>query len=681
MLLSVIGLAVTELAGVTHLFPGRQGTSDASKAGSDPRARARPTWNGWPADAPPPAIAPFDAAQARAHQEAWAKHLGMPVELTNSIGMKFVLIPPGKFTMGSSQKEIDFWRERTAEDPVNWVRERLPGEGPEHAVEITRPYYLGQTEVTVGQFRHFVKVTGYRTQAEQEGGAFRRFPNGEWKMDADTNWLNPGFAQTDHHPVVCVSWNEAVEFCNWLSKQEGKNYRLPTEAEWEYSCRAGSKGRWASVDNEGEPLKYARICFNSQLHTWPVAGLKKNAWGLHDMHGNVWEWCRDEYDADYYQRSPPKDPPGPTADGMRVMRGGGWECPPEVCRSAFRHADLPGARYHNFGFRVVLVVSPPASVRTESGAKDKPSSTAIAPFTDADIQRIAALPAEEQVEEVRKELLRRNPGFDGKVQHKIEDGVVTEFWIVTDQVTDIGPIRAFNALRVLQAHGTWTNEPNGLLADLTPLEGMNLAGLRHLSLENTKVRDLSPLKGVPLTSLRLSGCRQLRNLSPLKGMPLASLGLWVTQVQDLSPLKGMRLIRLDLNGAQQVRDLEPLQGMPLAYLRLDYTQVRDLTPLKGMPLISLTIAACTQVRNLTPLKDLKLSFLHCAGNSVSDLSPLKGMDLQDIRLTPKNITQGLDMLREMKSLKTIGIWHDQSWPAAEFWERYDNGEFTGGRHK
>ena len=86
---------------------------------------------------------------------------------------------------------------------------------------------------------------------------------------------------------------------------------------------------------------------------------------------------------------------------------------------------------------------------------------------------------------------------------------------------------------MLHGPGTWTNEPNGLLADLTPLEGMNLAGLTHLSLENTKVRDLSPLKGVPLTSLRLSGCRQLHNLSPLKGMPLASLGLWVTQVQDL----------------------------------------------------------------------------------------------------------------------------------------------------
>ena len=116
---------------------------------------------------------------------------------------------------------------------------------------------------------------------------------------------------------------------------------------------------------------------------------------------------------------------------------------------------------------------------------------AVAPFTDADVQRIAALPAAEQVEEVRKELIRRNPGFDGKMETKIEDGVVTEFRIVTDQVTDIAPIRVFNALRVLDCSGTWTPtaQPNGLLADLTPLEGMNLAALTHLDLSDTKVSD------------------------------------------------------------------------------------------------------------------------------------------------------------------------------------------------
>jgi hypothetical protein len=254
-----------------------------------------------------------------------------------------------------------------------------------------------------------------------------------------------------------------------------------------------------------------------------------------------------------------------------------------------------------------------------------PAPPTVAPFTNADVQRIAALPAEKQVEEVRKELIRRNPGFDGQVEPKIEDGVVTEFKVVTDRVTDIAPIRGLNALRALRFGG----QPNGPLADLTPL----------------------------------------------KGMPLTALSLWDTRVQDLSPLKGMKLVWLDLNGCQQVRDLGPLKGMPVTDLHLDYCQAGDLTPLEGMPLTSLTFPACTEIRDLTPLKDMKLRFLNCAGASVSDLSPLKGMHLEDIRLTPKNITKGLDILRDMKSLKTIGIEFNQAWPAAEFWERYDRGEF------
>ena len=261
------------------------------------------------------------AKDAKEAQEASAKQLGVPVETTNSIGMKLRLIPPGKFMMGSPKEEIDFWLKLKQD---GWYKELLLSEGPQHEVEITQPFYMGQTDVTVGQFRQFVKATGYQTQAEREGGAVRGFPNGGFKEVANTNWLNPGFAQTDDHPVVCVSWNDAVEFCQWLSKEEGKTYRLPTEAEWEYSCRAGSKGRWSFGDDEGELWDYARVGGNSQNHAWPVAGLKANAWGLYDMHGNVEQWCQDLFDPNYYKTSPPKDPPGPAAGDERVARGGFW---------------------------------------------------------------------------------------------------------------------------------------------------------------------------------------------------------------------------------------------------------------------------------------------------------------------------------------------------------------------
>ena len=242
LLLPVIVLGVTEFAGVTHLLRLGPPKKDADQPG-------------------PAANAAFDAKEA---QEASAKQLGVPVETTNSIGMKLRLIPAGKFMMGSSKEEIDFWL-KVKQD--GWYKELLLSEGPQHEVEITQPFYMGQTEVTVGQFRQFVKATGYKTQAEREGGAVRGFPNGGFKEVANTDWLNPGFAQTDDHPVVCVSWNDAVEFCQWLSKKEGKTYRLPTEAEWEYSCRAGSRGRWSFGDDEGELWDYARVGGNSQHHS------------------------------------------------------------------------------------------------------------------------------------------------------------------------------------------------------------------------------------------------------------------------------------------------------------------------------------------------------------------------------------------------------------------------------
>jgi eukaryotic-like serine/threonine-protein kinase len=557
VLLPVIALVVLELAGVTHLF----------RWGPPKKDTEQPK---------PAADASFDAKEA---QEASAKQLGVPVETVNSIGMKLRLISPGKFTMGSSQEEIDTWLK--VKQDADWYKELLLSEGPQHEVEITQPFYMGQTDVTVGQFRQFVKATGYQTPAEREGGAVRGFPNGGFKEVANTNWLNPGYTQTDDHPVVCVSWNDAVEFCQWLSKEEGRTYRLPTEAEWEYSCRAGSKGRWSFGDNEGELWDYARVGGNSQNHSWPVAGLKANAWGLYDMHGNVTEWCQDLFDPNYYKTSPLQDPPGPAAGDERVIRGGLWLWGADVCRSAMRNKVIPAGRANFGGFRVVLVVSPP---------KTKTPPLAVGPFTDADVQRIAALPAAQQVEEVRRELKRRNPGFDGQMETKIEDGTVTEFRIVTDKVTDIAPIRVFGALRVLNCHGTWTGKSNGQLADLTALKGLNLGGL---SLECTQVSD---------TSLaHLKDCKSLTHLA-LNGTKVSDAGLAY------------------------------FKGMPLKLLWIQDTGITDLTPLQKMP-------------------------------------------LENIRLTPKNITKGLDTLRTVNSLKTIGTSWDHSWPAAEFWARYDKGEF------
>ncbi len=214
--------------------------------------------------------------------------------------------------------------------------------------------------------------------------------------------------------------------------------------------------------------------------------------------------------------------------------------------------------------------------------------------------------------------------------------------------------------------------------DLTPLQGMPLTSL---NLAKCQVRDLSPLQGMKLTWLDLGACDQLRNLSPLQGMPIAGLNLmYCHEIHDLTPLQGMKLTWLSVPQCITDTDLTKLQGMQITSLDFSLcNDMHDLRPLKGMPLTSLAFGACGQVRDLTPLQGMPLTSLyliHCA--KVRDLTPLQGMELQEIYFEPKNITKGMDILRQMKSLKTIGIeWERrQQMPAAEFWKKYAGGEFN-----
>lgn len=208
---------------------------------------------------------------------------------------------------------------------------------------------------------------------------------------------------------------------------------------------------------------------------------------------------------------------------------------------------------------------------------------------------------------------------------------------------------------------------------------MDKDGQIHLNLSKCGrwVQDLAPLKGIPLTTLNLRECDRVRELSPLQGMKLVVLNMdGCRQVQDLKPLQGMPLTRLDLAGCDRVEDLTPLRDMKLTSLSLEACrQVRDLTPLKQMPLRSLDLWGCGQIRDLTPLRGMALASLNVRScGQVRDLTPLQEMSLTEISLTPSNITQGLDGLRRMRSLQTIGV-GSRAFPAAEFWKRYDAGEF------
>ncbi|MGD0094456.1 MAG: formylglycine-generating enzyme family protein, partial [Planctomycetota bacterium] len=171
---------------------------------------------------------------------------------------------------------------------------------------------------------------------------------------AGVNWQTPGFPQEDNYPACVITWNDAQEFCKWAAKQTGRNVCLPTEAQWEYACRAGTTTRYNTGDKDSDLEQEGWFNKNSGMHT-NACGLKKpNAWGLYDMHGNVWHWCQDYFSDKYYAESPLVDPKGPTNGGDRVLRGGAWVEYPGDCRAVHRGRNSPGHRNTNLGFRLVL---------------------------------------------------------------------------------------------------------------------------------------------------------------------------------------------------------------------------------------------------------------------------------------------------------------------------------------
>lgn len=277
----------------------------------------------------------------------------------NTLGMKLVRIEPGEFVMGSPESEDT----------------HKPDE-LQHKVRISRPFYMGQHEVTVGQFRKFAEATKHVSTLEKEKkpGFGYDVKQNAMEISTEFNWHSIGFNQTDRHPVANLSWDDATAFCRWLSEQEKREYRLPTEAEWEYCCRAGTTTRFVGGEDEESLIPYANVsdaAFRSKYPdaSWavewddkhpfsaPVGSLKANPWGLHDMHGNVWEWCSDWYGADYFKNSPAVDPKGPETGTKRVLRGGSFTNRFRFIRSADRDADSPKYRYNFTGFRVVLAPS------------------------------------------------------------------------------------------------------------------------------------------------------------------------------------------------------------------------------------------------------------------------------------------------------------------------------------
>jgi serine/threonine protein kinase/WD40 repeat protein/formylglycine-generating enzyme required for sulfatase activity len=292
---------------------------------------------------PPPAVAPFDVAQAKTHQEAWAQHLGLPVEMTNSLGGKFRLVPPGEFTMGMAPEELAPWLAKET-NPV--VVKGMPTSSPPHRARITRPLYVGMHEVTNREFEAFATATNF-----QPGGpGYRLESDNVWRGFPDCNWKSPGWAIAPEEPVVCIGYDDAQKFCAWLSQKEGQKWRLPTEAEWEYFARAGTTTTFYS----GAELKPSEALFNNaKSRPLKVGSFPPNPFGLFDVHGNVWERTADWHAANYYDKSPTDDPRGPATGTLRVDRGGGWFHGAGQAASANRGHMPPDNRVTDKGFRIV----------------------------------------------------------------------------------------------------------------------------------------------------------------------------------------------------------------------------------------------------------------------------------------------------------------------------------------
>ena len=283
-----------------------------------------------------------------------------PAFSTNSLGMQFRLLPAGEFTMGTPQAEAQGQIDKVTAD---WYRQSAPSESPPRRVRISQSFYCGTHEVTLGQYRAFVEATGYRTDAERDGrgGGGRR--GDQWVEQApEFNWHAMGYARDEHEPVLNVSWNDAMAFCAWLSRQEGAHYRLPSEAEWEYACRAGNTNTyfWGSA---AERLpEFAWSGENSGGRPHQVGQLRPNAWGLYDMLGNAYEYCADGWSTNIpvalgqARATQFTDPLVAAAGDEIVVRSTSWGTNPVHCRNAFRGSTRKEHRTQRDGFRLVREV-------------------------------------------------------------------------------------------------------------------------------------------------------------------------------------------------------------------------------------------------------------------------------------------------------------------------------------
>jgi tetratricopeptide (TPR) repeat protein/serine/threonine protein kinase len=318
--------------------------------GSDPAPPA--------AAQPPLAVVPFSAEEAVRLQQAWADHWGVPVAIENSLGMKFRLIPPGVFDMGTPPEQLEKLSPAMKAANPSAILERARLEEHNVCVFLTAPFYLGECEVTVGQFRQFVAETGYQSDGEKSGLGGYALYQGKWQRHANHIWKSPaeGWPLADDQPVVHISWNDTKAFCEWLRNKEFVPYTVPTEAQWEFACRAGSSAVYGVSDDPKSLELVAWTKDSGVTFAQPVGSKLPNAFGLFDMLGNAYEWTSDNYAPGRREERPLVNPRQlPTFNG-KVIRGLPWYQPADINRVAQRNRrDDHDPHDCGQGFRLAIV--------------------------------------------------------------------------------------------------------------------------------------------------------------------------------------------------------------------------------------------------------------------------------------------------------------------------------------
>lgn len=579
-------------------------------------------------------------------------------EITNSLGMKLRLLKAGRFEMGARDPALGFRKDHTDFNTAGDDR-------PVHPVVLSKPFYLATSEVTVGQFRQFVEATGHRTSAEKnDRGAVGWDPTppadnprylATFRDGGGFSWKKPGFEQqSDDHPVTGVSFTDAKAFCAWLSQKEGATYRLPTEAEWEYAARAGTETyfsfgdvyrrtihRFANIGNveleKAFPDRVRRQWLvdverdppDRHVFTAPVGSYQANPWGLHDMYGNVWEWCEDRYlDTAYtpYKRPGHQQVRKRAIDPLvleqssddgdwRVIRGGSWFNAPIQCRSGVRgYFEADDAACY-LGFRV---------------ARDAPADRIA-----ADRQRF------EQSEAARATLERLADRFRERRDGRLTVELNQQRQPLTDEF-----LRALERLDEpvdLHIHGPLTGDQVAAIAKTSQLAGFVVSGVGS----NVTDDDFAPLADHPeLELLEITGAAKLsdgvfRHLQKHERLELLQLDAAGITDEGLSTMPALdRLTTLHLRGTAS-------QGRVLAHFRG--------SPLEQFSCNQLTDEGARMLSGFSTLRDVSLSGSLITGRGLAAIARLPRLQRLDLTGCSELIDADFSALGDIYDLDSLEL--------------------------